>query len=966
MEKKTTGKSFILIKTRKCLYILIIGIIISLLTGQADSKSFSSSDLKLWGTIVGEKGRLYAVIEDSIQKQQKLYKQGDVLRNAKIKRILREKVILDIDGKDIILKLKIKKCHLGKRAKSTKTEQKLKLRGTITTHVKNYAVIEELRKKKQELYHEGDSIGNAFVKKILGKSVILDVFGKDEILFIDENKVNKPDKPAKKDKLSETYLQDIKITDDFTPYPNLLRSYVQGALKDTSFMEEIRIRPHFTNGKPDGLTFGRIKPDSVFTKLGFRSGDILQSLDGQNIRSANDAVGFFKKLMTSSDFRFQIRRERELIPIHYKISEEKVLLIQENRQDTANKHIKVSQSSEKDEKMSGTPTEADKPAKTDLQDIKHSKNIIPFSELSINHVQDVLTDTSFMKEIRIRPHFTNGKPDGLAFVKIKPDSVFAKMGFRHGDVLISLDRQNIISADDALEFYKKLKAFSDFRFQIRREKELITIYYKVSDEKISLIEENRQVIITTREPIKIIRSSESRKPLNQDRMNIITQTSDQNLQGTERFVSINFSNVAISVFIKFISDITGKEFTVSPRIKGNVNIASSSRIPVKEAYEVLKAVLDIHGYTLVDNKGVAKIIPFRKKRKIIAEPDSVIEDIIHLFGPVTPEQIPVQPSDQNTEQAEQQSVRIDFSNIDIDVFIRFVSEITGRNFVISPRVKGKVTIMSPSGISIDEVYRLFKIVLEIHGFTTAEAGAVTKIIPSDMRMKARKLIADSKSVIQKQTAVVKDISHNKTSPSHKPRNVSIDFRNVDIIIYIKFISELTGTNIVLHPKLKGNITLFCPRSIPVKKAGMLLDAVMGSGFYCFSTVDTGLATVFIPSSDPLIKVLQLGDAGYQKDNTATYDAMGKGSSQISGSESGNEKKFITIDFKNVDMDVLIEYISKLTNRNFVMASHNVCKKVTLSSADMSIKETCELFELTLEEHGLTSVDAGIVTKIIPN
>ena len=84
-----------------------------------------------------------------------------------------------------------------------------------------------------------------------------------------------------------------------------------------------------------------------------------------------------------------------------------------------------------------------------------------------------------------------------------------------------------------------------------------------------------------------------------------------------------------------------------------------------------------------------------------------------------------------------QFVSIDFNNVDIDVFIKFMSELTGTNFVIDQRVKGKVTIISPSKISLDEAYRVFLSVLEVHGYTTVEAGEVVKIIPSpDARTKS--------------------------------------------------------------------------------------------------------------------------------------------------------------------------------------------------------------------------------------
>ncbi len=84
---------------------------------------------------------------------------------------------------------------------------------------------------------------------------------------------------------------------------------------------------------------------------------------------------------------------------------------------------------------------------------------------------------------------------------------------------------------------------------------------------------------------------------------------------------------------------------------------------------------------------------------------------------------------EETEPAER-SVSIDFTEVDINVFIKFISELTGKNFIVDQRVRGNITIISPTKISVNEAYRVFESVLEVHGFTTVDSGDVTKIIPS--------------------------------------------------------------------------------------------------------------------------------------------------------------------------------------------------------------------------------------------
>jgi general secretion pathway protein C len=59
--------------------------------------------LKLWGTVTGQNGRAYAVIEDTKSREQNLYHAGDTIQNAVVKMILREKVVLKVDDRDEIL-----------------------------------------------------------------------------------------------------------------------------------------------------------------------------------------------------------------------------------------------------------------------------------------------------------------------------------------------------------------------------------------------------------------------------------------------------------------------------------------------------------------------------------------------------------------------------------------------------------------------------------------------------------------------------------------------------------------------------------------------------------------------------------------------------------------------------------------------------------------------------------------------
>jgi general secretion pathway protein D len=117
---------------------------------------------------------------------------------------------------------------------------------------------------------------------------------------------------------------------------------------------------------------------------------------------------------------------------------------------------------------------------------------------------------------------------------------------------------------------------------------------------------------------------------------------------------------------------------------------------------------------------------------------------------------PPQPRQSTAASQAGRYVTIDFDNVDIQVFIKFVSELTGRNFLLDERVKGKVTVISPRKIAVEEVYNVLESVLEIYGFTTVQAGEVTKVIPSvdargknmELRLKRESISPEDKLVTQ--------------------------------------------------------------------------------------------------------------------------------------------------------------------------------------------------------------------------
>ncbi|MBP2675668.1 MAG: ral secretion pathway protein, partial [Deltaproteobacteria bacterium] len=71
---------------------------------------------------------------------------------------------------------------------------------------------------------------------------------------------------------------------------------------------------------------------------------------------------------------------------------------------------------------------------------------------------------------------------------------------------------------------------------------------------------------------------------------------------------------------------------------------------------------------------------------------------------------------------------MDFTDVELPVLIKFMSEQTKKNFIFDERVQGKITIISPRRVTLEEAYNVFLYVLQSKGFTTVSQGNTIKII----------------------------------------------------------------------------------------------------------------------------------------------------------------------------------------------------------------------------------------------
>jgi general secretion pathway protein C len=196
------------------------------------------------------------------------------------------------------------------------TQLQLKLWGTVLGGEEDsYAVIEDAKERSQNLYKVDDQIQNAVIKEIQREKVVLMVNGDYEILEMEKVESGPTARTA--------IPRQPAIQPELQPGSSnisLKREKIQEAVGDlNTLMKQVRIRPHFKDGQPDGLTISGVRSGSIFSDMGLRNGDVIVGVDGQKIESVDDALALYQNLQSANAVQVQIRRRGRLQNIDYQV-----------------------------------------------------------------------------------------------------------------------------------------------------------------------------------------------------------------------------------------------------------------------------------------------------------------------------------------------------------------------------------------------------------------------------------------------------------------------------------------------------------------------------------------------------------------------------------------------------------------------------------------------------------------------
>ncbi len=195
------------------------------------------------------------------------------------------------------------------------TSLNLKLWGTVVgIGQQSVAVIQEEKARTQTLFHEGDTVSKAVIKKIHRSSVVLTYNGEDQIL---EMEAQVPGGHT-----AATAPSPMLSPPNDTSTMTIEKSVIDEAINDMETLtKQVRVRPHFSKGKPDGLLIYGIRNNTLFNKLGLKNGDILMGVDNKELNSISDALALYQTLSQASEAKLKIKRRGKTKEIIYNVQQ---------------------------------------------------------------------------------------------------------------------------------------------------------------------------------------------------------------------------------------------------------------------------------------------------------------------------------------------------------------------------------------------------------------------------------------------------------------------------------------------------------------------------------------------------------------------------------------------------------------------------------------------------------------------
>ena len=174
------------------------------------------------------------------------------------------------------------------------------------------AIIRDNRGGREDRYTVGDKVQGAEVVMILRNKVVLDIDGKKELLIMGIEKIRAEQREADRNagKTPKGAVETYNVSKDFVK---------QSVNNIAEIMSSVRVKPHFKDGKPAGFQVTNIQSDSILKTMGFQDGDIIRSVNGREIRTAEDVMRLYNTLKDSNFFGIGLIRNKQPQTLNFKV-----------------------------------------------------------------------------------------------------------------------------------------------------------------------------------------------------------------------------------------------------------------------------------------------------------------------------------------------------------------------------------------------------------------------------------------------------------------------------------------------------------------------------------------------------------------------------------------------------------------------------------------------------------------------
>src|SRR5450755_1274055 len=198
-----------------------------------------------------------------------------------------------------------------------------------------------------------------------------------------------------------------------------------------------------------------------------------------------------------------------------------------------------------------------------------------------------------------------------------------------------------------------------------------------------------------------------------------------------------------------------------------------------------------------------KSTEYQSKRRIAA--------VVALSGLLVSVILPA--ASQQPKPQEGATITPNYKDADLGQIIQAVGEVTGKNFIIDPRVNAKVTMVSSTPMSPAAFYEAFLAVLQVYGYVAVPAGKIIKIVPNT---DLRQLPAN-------------DLPNNVSSTSDEIVTQIVTLKNVSAAALVPMLRPLIPTYGHLAAYPGGNMLIISDRASNVNRVVRIIERMDESG-----------------------------------------------------------------------------------------------------------------------------------------